>query len=267
MAQHNSLGRSRRTGVNRILAPPCLALALWQLPTPAEAKVFIPHVGELSDEQVCATATKGCRATTSPDWHVPKEPFAYSGEPAELLGRSYRKLEESTPCVAAVVTSFDIFRSEPVISEVRIRRKGRDAIGFRISGVIGSFFKNIFGGSNEGGGRFVAAFQREVNRELRQNATIEYSRRELQAGFMDRHLAQCLALAGDRRVITGLSMVRISGETMRRRVSELMAEFEASGEFQSLSTKGRAIYASQRDKVVTTIFRENSFVLGVAYRT
>lgn len=253
------------SGATRSMLALATAVALCY---PASAKVRLPFVGDVSDEQLCGGATRDCRATSSQSWLPVESGWDYSGQPENVLGRSFfgKNLLDHRPCVTTAITPTDVVESPPFRAEIQIHNKQRRAFSFNLLGRVSSFFKSLFGGRDDDQARVLARFERAVNSELNSRASIEHRRIDLRQESIDRSLAGCLDVASGQRVITGFSVATVSGESASRRLAELVASFEASAEYRSLSADLQAQFQSQREKVVALVMQPTTMILGVAYR-
>ncbi|MFN3353371.1 MAG: hypothetical protein ACK4Z5_07165 [Brevundimonas sp.] len=90
---------------------------------------------------------------------------------------------------------------------------------------------------------------------------------DLSRSFIDEKLDACLdSLPRDQKVITGVSLVTVSGDWSQDIVRGTMAELEASAEYRALNASLRAEFSQRREIALRGNFEPLAVPFAVAYR-
>jgi hypothetical protein len=248
--------------------------ACQTFPNPFATRVNVPFFEPLTTGQLCGGFNEACQPTSSRTFQRLRDPVDYNGNPASLLGRSYVSIYEHRPCTSTPVYAGRTDGADDVEYfgqtgiNGRLNGATRAAFNLGLSGDLDAYVAQTFP-------NFPQGFQAEAKSKLEQKfqsaigrtASITYHRMDLSRGFMDRELDACLdRLPRNEKVITGVSLITVSGEWSQDIVRETMAELEASASYRALSASQRVEFSQRREFALRGTFEPVAVPFAVAYR-
>lgn len=245
-----------------------IAASLMVTPVTAHASITIPYFRSLSEQAVCGRQPRNCQPSSSRRW-VSISGIDYHGRPSDFLGRSYdRSAFERSVCIRAPIAESDVQRSgrntftgtfrDDATNQFRPHAVAN--LSELLRGLIGSLPAELQADAG-------AALNNSVTENLSSTIQLEYERIDLTTDFMDRNMSECLAsVPRSARVITGVSVIKVSGTWTQSRVSSLISHVEASIGFRQLSAGIRSEWDRQKGLLLQGTFQPMSYVFRAAVR-
>lgn len=227
----------------------------------------MPYFSKLSAQEVCGAFTRYCQPTSSFDYDRVRG--ADFSNLSEWLGTSYRnKVFQRSPCVASFSPDTDVRVSgENRFSAIFNNKYSgdlRSKLNVDLDQYLGAVLTVLPVGLQA---QLKADATDALTRSSTSRADFVYRRHDLTMAAMGRMLPACYARTnGKRKVVTGVSVVEMSGDWARSRLLEGIGKFEATAEFIGLSPDIKANYNDRRQRALVGSFPPLSFVIATSWR-
>lgn len=262
--------RAIALGIAAIAMTGCQSMPDWFKP-----KIKVPYFEPLTAAQLCGGFNRYCQPTSSTTFERLREPTDFfDGKPAALLGRSYSMIYETAACTSVPnfvnrnSTDDDVTYSGQSGVVGTVASESQSAFNAGVSADIDKFVAETFPNfPQEFQAAAKAKLESKMQSALQQNASITYHRMDLTQAFIDAHLGECLdKLPSNRKVITGVSMITVSGDWSQTILRDILTELEASAEYRSLSADLKASYTQRKSIALQGTFEPLAVPFAVAFR-
>lgn len=252
--------------MNRYIKTACF-IALVGCPSVLPAQISTPYFGKLASKDVCGNFNSYCQPTSSLEYDRIKG-ADFNGLD-EWLGTSYNK----SPFNRASCSS-------PFSAEADVRVSGETNFSVTFS----DNYKGQLRALAEVDlasylGALLAALPLGLQAKLKADATDKlvtsktgsadfvYRRYDLTMLARTKLLPTCYTKTnGKRKVVTGVSVITMSGSWARSRLIESFGVFESSADFIGLSSDNKADYIDKRNKAMKGDFEPLAFVIATSWR-
>ncbi len=236
--------------------------------TPAFAQhmIRIPYFRALRTADVCGNSSSYCQPTSSLRFDRVRG-ADYSGDPAEWLGRTYATVFQRSACFAALAPGD--WRVSNRNSLTGIRDEARTAnLRSKINADLSRYLGPVFSVLPD---KLRASFAADATDRLVQsgggNVDLVYERIDLTVAAIDRLKSACYSQTRNRlKIITGISVVTVSGTWTRHNLVDSFGKLEGSADFLGLSTETKAEYTNKKALTLQGNFEPLSFVIATAWR-
>jgi hypothetical protein len=231
--------------------------------------IKIPYFERMKSQDICGS-DNGCQPTSSQSWSKIKDPLDYYGVPGEFLGRSFKNSAfETSPCVAVANTSTDVRTAGGSTVQATVQTSAKGALSANLQANIAKLVAERFSALPDTvKADLKAKLDASMTSTLDQAVELKYQRIDMTQVLMDAKLGECLAaLPGNRKAITGISTLTVTGNWSRTRLAKAFADFEASaGYTENLSASAKGDYQTEKTATLVGTFEPLSLVFAVAYR-
>lgn len=237
-------------------------------------KVSIPYFASLTPDELCGGFNKNCQPSNSYSYVKLKEPVDYRDPPGFILGRKFKSIYQTSPC-APVPTFKGRYADDDEVDyfgqagiQGKLKRNSKLVVNAKISADVDSFVEQTF---PEFPAEFKAGVKSELKKEistsLSSSADITYHRMTLSQAYTDTKLRACLEQTPkNENVITGVSVITVSGNWASERIKDSLADVEASAAYNNLSAELKATYTSKKTVALDGHFEPLPFVFIVGVR-
>ncbi len=231
--------------------------------------IKVPYFEDLDPKYVCGNyPSPYCQPNSSTRWSKIKSGVDYNGNPNHYLGRSYIKYFQTSKCVDREITESDIIISGLQTVKASLKDNEKTKFSNKLSADIIALIKMngapVPPGINAGVNAEVA---QKIDNTDNSTVELEYKRIDLTKDFIDKYLENCLAKTPkNMSVATGISIITVSGQWSSNKLSESMANIEASASYSILADEAKAEYKQAKDRILNGKFEPVSLVFAVAYR-
>lgn len=231
--------------------------------------INIPYFDPLSPDEVCGGYSSYCQSTSSRKWSKLKPGVDYDGKVGNVLGRKFISIYEDSPCVAIRPTNEDVnitgvHNLSGTLSESSLN-EFKSNLNINITDFLDEFIKGI-PEALKAEVRLQASIL--VNDKLNHQIDLEYKRIELKKEFMDGvNFQSCKsALQEKEHVITGISVITVSGEWSKKTVKNILANVESTVGYTSLSAEIKNKYENDKSQVLNGRFEPITYYFTATYR-
>lgn len=252
--------------MTRIVFIALTAVLIWC--NPAVAQINVPYFSKLSKYEVCGGFNSYCQPASSRKYHVLRG--ADFGGLDEWLGVSYNKTAfQRTPCIGPFSKVDDVRvsgeQSFSASFDKKYNGRLRSVLNADIATYLGAVLTSLPAGLQA---KLKADATDKLTTSDNGKANFRYRRYDLTMAAMSNLLSDCYAKTkGKRKVITGVSVIEMSGDWARDRLIDSFGTIEASADFIGLSTEVKTAYTDARKKAANGTFQPLAFVIATAWRT
>lgn len=244
-----------------------LCVSVASIAAPASGQIRTPYFRTLSATEVCGGFNAYCQPTSSQRYDRVRG--ADFGELSEWLGTSYRDSAfQRSPCVTSLSPNTDVRVSGENRFSAIFNNQYSGALKSKLNVDLDQYLGAVLS-------VLPIAFQAQLKadatdaltRSGTSRADFVYRRYDLSMAAMGRLLPDCYRRTnGQRKVVTGVSVVEMSGDWARSRLLEGIGKFEATTEFIGLSPDIKANYNDRRQRALEGSFQPLSFVIATSWR-
>ena len=231
--------------------------------------INVPYFDKLSTDEVCGGFSSYCQSTRSKYWAKVKPGTDYDGKVGNALGRKFVSIYEDSPCVKNKPTDEDTnitgrnelkgSLSENTINEFKANLE-LDLVDF-----IKQYMKDIPEGLDA---EITAQVSLSTGTITNKKIDLEYKRISLNKEFMDAENFQtCLSSLNEKEnVVTGISVITVSGEWSKETINTVFANIEASAGYTDLTADAKNKYDNDKSKVLEGKFEPITYFFTATYR-
>jgi len=237
---------------------------------PASAQIDVPYFKKMSKSDVCGGFNSYCQPASSIRYdRVRGADFV---DLAEWLGTSYPDKDNSvfqrSSCTAPFEATDVIISGENNFS-VSVNNAYTGQLHSKLDVDVAKYLAVVL---EVLPGGLAAKLKADATDKLalgnNGKADLTYRRYDLKMTALGRLLPACYAKTkGLRRVITGVSVISMSGSWSRSRLIDSFGAFEATADFIGLEPDIKAKYTDRRAKALEGQFKPMSFIIATAWRT
>ena len=234
--------------------------------TAAYAKVDLPYFQSMDEQDVCGSTQ--CQPHSSRRYTFFKNPVDYTGDPATFLGRKYRTVFESSPCMPRPTSTQIVKSGQARFTGVaannqanRLRGEVKADLAKAVNKVVQVLPASVRADAN-------AEIEKAVTTDSVRKLALEYERIDLNQQFMDDNLDACQKrMSNTEMVTTGIATVRVSGEWTKSRLYDLLQNLESRASFVDVvSGDLRRSYEAGKSELLAGSFEPTAFVIANAWR-
>jgi hypothetical protein len=231
--------------------------------------ITVPYFDKLSPDEVCGGFSSDCQSVSSKYWAKVNPGVDYDGKVGNALGRKFVNVFDDSPCVANQPMDEDInitgrhelkgSLSKNSLNEFKINLEV-DLVNF-----IKQYMKDI---PNDLDAEITSQVSLKTDIITQNKIDLEYYRISLKKEFTDSDNFQtCMSsLQEKEKVVTGISVIKVSGEWSKETISNVFANIEASVGYNNLTADAKNKYNRDKSKVLEGKFEPITYYFTVTYR-
>lgn len=246
------------------------ALAIFSTPAVAQ-KIQVPFFEKLKVSDVCGGASPYCVPTSSLNYDRVNG-ADFNGDLQDWLGTHYKNrngaLFNRESCYSDFSVEKDVstagLHNFFAIVDNRYAGNINSKLGIDLNKFLGGILSIL---PIPVGIKLKADATDKLTNSSAKNIGFVYKRIDLKLPAITKMMQVCRPVTGGTdRVVTGISIITVSGEWSYGKIVDAFGEFEASGEFLGLSPDIKSKYTDERNKALSGKFEPLTMVIGVAYR-
>lgn len=231
----------------------------------AQNTVNVPYFGKMTSLELCGSPN-GCKSPTSPYWASVKDGKYYDGTPGSILGRGFKTIFDSYPCVTRIPvdTDVDTHNIHNLSGKVQENKKKEfDAtIKANLTRLINS--QNL---PDSIKADLLTQLNNSVESATTRNIELVYKVLGLKQPYIDDQVKTCYTtLQKKHMVVTGISLISIKGNWTSNTLKDAFKKFEANAAlFKSLSAEVKINYEKTKETLLNGSFEPFSTIHSVSY--
>lgn len=242
-------------------------------------KVRLPFFEPLSPKKLCGGDPKKCQPTSSRQYtSLFNDKIDYDGVPRNILATHYnlqQTIFERKACANLTIEykgfsapDDDVTTFAKTGIKAKSESETRATMEARVNGDLDELIRKQFPTlPADLQAKIAAEVKQSAQENITNQAEIDYYRMDLSFDFINGKLQNCISsLPSSEFIITGASIVTISGDQASKSLSEALAKFETSADYQTMSANLKADYQSKKNVILNTSYQPIPTVISVAFR-